>query len=71
MSRRMIHRGAQFRSMRRNARIREADSRDLNRYEPYSQSYNYTVHGNRPNRTMNGRPMGVCNSCAQRRQRRR
>ena len=65
----MRHRNRNFNSMRRRARIREMDTSDLYRYDPYEVPYSSTVQGKRINRRMNGRPKGVCSSCRSRRRR--
>ena len=59
----------QYRSMRRQARVRDMDHRDLYRYDPYPTAYNSTMRGKSPNRKMNGRSMGACGSCGSRRRR--
>ena len=58
----------QFRSSRNMARVRDMDYRDLY-FDSYPKSYQETLRGTRPNRRMNGRPMGVCGSCSSRRRR--
>ena len=44
------NRDKNFRSMRRRARIREMDTSDLYRYDPYETSYSSTVQGKKLNR---------------------
>ena len=65
----MRHRNKNFNSMRRRARIREMDTSDLYRYDPYETPYSSTVQGKKLNRRMNGRSMGTCGSCRSRRRR--
>jgi len=52
-----------FKSPRRLARVRDMDFDDLY-YDAYPESYKDTLRGKKPNRRMNGRPMGVCGSCS-------
>ena len=63
----MSHRN--IRSMRKRARVRDMDTSDLYRYDPYDTPYYSTVQGKKMNRRMNGRSMGPCGSCRSRRRR--
>ena len=59
----------EFKTPRNLSRVRDMDYRDLY-FDSYPKSYQTTLRGSRPNRRMNGRPMGVCGSCSSRRRRR-
>ena len=65
----MRHRSRHWRSMRKEAKKRGMDYRDLYVYNTYETPYYSTVQGKKPNRRMNGRPQGVCGSCQSRRRR--
>ena len=56
-------------SPRNLARVRDMDYRDLY-FDSYPKSYQGTMRGTKPNRRMNGRPMGICTSCSNTRRRR-